>query len=144
MTTSTKSWYHLVTAQIVYRVGKDEEVFTVHLNGIVTTDTTNLPAASLGKAQQAVQLHFHKRHPGVDLKVIDVVITNLTNLGYMTAEEFHAPPEGTELRVRPEDLVNPDEKDEAAKQAANEITVQTAEQDEKDKPTLSLVASNDA
>ncbi len=98
----------------------------MHLNGIVTTDTTNLPAASLGKAQQAVQLHFHKRHPGVDLKVIDVVITNLTNLGYMTAEEFHAPPEGTELRVRPEDPVNLDEKDE------------------KDKPTLSPVALNDA
>lgn len=99
---STRTWYHLVTAQIVYQVNGQPEISSMYLNGIVTTNTVNLPAASLGKAQQAVQMHFHQRHEGVDLKVLDVVIMNLTNLGHMTPQEFHAAPEGTELRMRPE------------------------------------------
>ena len=99
---NSRTWYHLVTAQVVYQVNGQPEISSMHLNGIVTTNTVDLPAASLGKAQQAVQMHFHQRHEGVDLKVLDVVITNLVNLGHMTPQEFHAAPEGTELRMRPE------------------------------------------
>lgn len=99
---NSRTWYHLVTAQVVYQVNGQPEISSMHLNGIVTTNTVNLPAASLGKAQQAVQLHFHQRHEGVDLMVLDVVITNLTNLGHMTPQEFHAAHEGTTLKPKAE------------------------------------------
>ena len=126
---STRTWYHLVTAQIVYQVNGQPEISSMYLNGIVTTNTVNLPAASLGKAQQAVQMHFHQRHEGVDLKVLDVVIMNLTNLGHMTQQEFHATPEGTELRMRPEasptDTEGPSEEPKTPS-----------------KPVLSVVATN--
>ena len=127
---NSRTWYHLVTAQVVYQVNGQPEISSMHLNGIVTTNTVDLPAASLGKAQQAVQMHFHQRHEGVDLKVLDVVITNLTNLGHMTPQEFHAAPEGTELRMRPE---------------ASPTNTEAPSEEPKthSKPVLSVVATND-
>ena len=127
---STRTWYHLVTAQIVYQVNGQPEISSMYLNGIVTTNTVDLPAASLGKAQQAVQMHFHQRHEGVDLKVLDVVITNLTNLGHMTPQEFHAAPEGTELRMRPE-------------ASPTDTEASSEESKAQSKPVLSVVATND-
>ena len=127
---SSRIWYHLVTAQVVYQVNGQPEISSMHLNGIVTTDTVNLPAASLGKAQQAVQMHFHQRHEGVDLKVLDVVITNLVNLGHMSPQEFHATPEGTELRVRPE-------------ASPTDTEAPSEEPKTHSKPVLSVVATND-
>ena len=127
---STRTWYHLVTAQIVYQVNGQPEISSMYLNGIVTTNTVDLPAASLGKAQQAVQMHFHQRHEGVDLKVLDVVITNLVNLGHMTPQEFHAAPEGTELRMRPE-------------ASPTDTEASSEESKAQSKPVLSVVATND-
>ena len=127
---STRIWYHLVTAQVVYQVVGQPEISSMHLNGIVTTDTVDLPAASLGKAQQAVQMHFHQRHEGVDLKVLDVVITSLVNLGYMSPQEFHATPDGTELRMRPE-------------ASPTDTEASSEESKAQSKPVLSVVATND-
>ena len=127
---SSRIWYHLVTAQVVYQVNGQPEISSMHLNGIVTTNTVNLPAASLGKAQQAVQMHFHQRHEGVDLKVLDVVITNLVNLGHMSPQEFHATPDGTELRMRPE-------------ASPTDTEASSEESNAQSKPVLSVVPRGD-
>jgi hypothetical protein len=102
-TSSDRKFFFMVAAQIVFSVKLDEAnpenvaMNAVSLNGVVTHSEDKVPAKLLGKAQQVVQLQFAKKM-GDDMpkiNVVDVVILNIMNLGYMTDEEFSATPDGT-------------------------------------------------
>jgi hypothetical protein len=99
---SDRKFFFMVAATIVFQVqledGNPESTVmnSVAINGVVTHTEDKVPAKLLGKAQQVVQLQFAKKM-GDDMpkvNVVDVVIMNLMNLGYMSDEEFNATPDG--------------------------------------------------
>lgn len=116
MSNEEKRHHFLVTGEIVfYDVDEDKaksqdkdytgpDVNALRVNGILITDTTTLPVASLGKAQQVLQANFFTRMEGQNLRVVDVVLTNFTYLGLMTQEEFHHNPEVMKPKERTPDL----------------------------------------
>lgn len=80
--------YFLVCSEIKF-TAKDTAAMTHKQNALVTLDTTSVNIETLGKAQQAVQLAFHKIF-GSDVTVLDVYIANLIFLGDFTEKEFFA------------------------------------------------------
>jgi hypothetical protein len=101
MSKTAKKFYFLVAAQIIFVIpdpeGKDDpNMSTAFINGVVTNDRDLFPSHLVGKAQQVAQMQFFKRlgDEAPKVQVIDVVIVNINNLGYMTEEEFTAAPAG--------------------------------------------------
>jgi hypothetical protein len=87
-----KLHYFLVCGQVVFHT-KDGETGQVMLNAVVTNDSRNVPARLIGKAQQALQLHFFKQLEDPTNTVLDVVIHAFSHLGNMTEKEFHHRPD---------------------------------------------------
>ena len=84
-----KKHYHLVHGSIVFLEKENENPIKLDLNAILPTDTPNIDTKALGKAQQNLQLTFHKKMEDPELKVVDVVLNSLSYLGCMTHEEFY-------------------------------------------------------
>lgn len=97
-------YYSLITAEIQFNLPNDPTVHTGRLNGVLADIHPEITAKLIGKAQQIVQLQFHKRMDGQDPTVLDVVLLNLTPLGRMTESEFQgtAPKED---KLKPQPLV---------------------------------------
>lgn len=97
-------YHHLVAGQIMLTVeGEDSGMNTAFLNGVITTKEPLVGAHDIGRAQQTLQMLFFKKVPPTDhqkIKIVDVVITGLFSLGYMTDERFLKKPEGVEVRER--------------------------------------------
>lgn len=91
-----KLHYFLVCGKIVFQTNEGESG-EVTLNAMVTHDNRNVPARLIGKAQQALQMHFFKQIEDPTVKVLDVPILTFTHLGLMTEKEFHAAPDGMKL-----------------------------------------------
>ena len=73
---------------------KQDNPSTVPANAIVRHDDTNFPAHRLGRAQQNLAKAFLIKVPEEakpNLSIVDIVVTNVSYLGHMTEEEFHAP-----------------------------------------------------
>lgn len=100
MTNEESKHHFLITGEIVFTEKSSDEVNAIRVNGVLLTDQTNLPVASLGKAQQVLQANFHERMKGQKIDVVDVILTNITYLGQMTQDEFYKNPEGMELKVK--------------------------------------------
>lgn len=113
-----RKFHFMVACQVVFAVQDAGETAmnTAFINGVLTNDKDVFPSRLLGKAQQIAQMHLFKRlgEDAAKVNVIDVVIMNVMNLGYMTEEEFQAAPEGTKQQ---------------------EVS--------KDRPTLSVVSNTD-
>lgn len=92
---SQKHHYYLVAAELVFLEEESENPCGMRINAAIHGDSRLITSRILAKAQQAVQMNFHKRMENPALKVVDVVILNITYLGEMTEEAFLAPPEGT-------------------------------------------------
>lgn len=90
-------YYFLITGEIVFQTS-DNEPGSIHLNGIVQNDMPNFPVRMIAKAQQTLQLHFFKKINDPSVQVIDVIITNVSQLGGMTDDYFHAAPAGSKLQ----------------------------------------------
>lgn len=90
--------YFLVAGELVFRTKESEVPNAVRMNTVVMSADGKLPAAQIGRAQQALQLHFFQRMQDPELKVVDVVILSLMPLGEFTPEEFNATPPGLEKR----------------------------------------------
>lgn len=91
--------YWMVAGEIVFRVkdkdGKDiEGVNSVRLNTVVIGTEERFPVASIARAQQGLQMNFHRRMQDPMVEVVDAVLLGLMPLGWFTQEEFHARPEG--------------------------------------------------
>ena len=97
-----KQHYFLVAGQVVFHT-EDGNPGQVLLNALVTNDSKTFPVRMIGKAQQALQLHFFKKVGDGKATVLDVPILNVSYLGLMTEKEFHATPEGTKLQERAPD-----------------------------------------
>lgn len=99
MSKSEKKHHYLITAEVVFKHQEQEQVTAIRINGVLIQDELGLPQRSLGKAQQIVQLNFHRRmaEESPFLTVLDVVLMNFVHMGHMTQEEFMKPPEGTKL-----------------------------------------------
>lgn len=101
MSEQSLNHYYLLTGEVVFRQAQDEDVInSIRSNGVLATDVTNIGTAILGKAQQIIQLNFHNKMKDTSLEILDVIILNMTYLGYMTADEFAAPPVGTKLQEK--------------------------------------------
>ena len=85
-----KKHYYLVHGSIVFTDKENKNPVKLDLNAILPTDTQNIDTKALGKAQQNLQLTFHKKMEDPKLKVVDVILNSLSYLGCMTHEEFYA------------------------------------------------------
>lgn len=95
--TEPKKHYFLVTSELVLL---DEDMVTTsitRLNAVIHGDSRQVNGRVLSKAQQAAQMNFYKQNGDSKLKVVDVVMLNLSYLGEMTEEEFLGPKEKAEL-----------------------------------------------
>lgn len=95
--------YHLIAGNVIYQenniVGEPENPMRVMtLNSIIRTDTDAFAVRYIAQAQQSLQYYFHEKMHNNNLRVVDVVILNVSYLGNMSEEEFHHAPEGTEKK----------------------------------------------
>lgn len=95
---SVRQHYHLVAGEIVFRMTEDDPPSALRLNSVIISDDGRIPVRLLSRAQQSLQMQFHKRFEGLPPKVLDVVVVGLFPLGLFTKEEFNAAPEGMALR----------------------------------------------
>lgn len=94
-----KLHYFLVCGEVIFHT-PDEQAGTIRLNAVVTHEKPTVPVRLIGKAQQALQLNFFKKLGDAAATVVDVVVISISDLGKMSEKEFHAAPEGMELRQR--------------------------------------------
>ena len=92
-----KKHYYLVHGSIVFTDKENENPVKLDLNAILPTDTPNIDTKALGKAQQNLQLTFHKKMEDETLQVVDVILNSISYLGCMTHEEFY----GDTPKVKP-------------------------------------------
>lgn len=101
---STHRHRFLVAGEIIFNQADSDVTHSVRLNAMVAHTDVNLPARLIGKAQQTLQVLLFKRMgesaeaAGIampQINVHDVVILNISSLGWMSEEDFNAPPEGT-------------------------------------------------
>lgn len=95
-----KKFHHLIVGEIVFRHRNSEDIHGIRLNGILIDDQDTIPVRLLGKAQQILQLNFHKKMQDENIEVLDVILQSFSPLGQMTEEEFHAVPEGVKVEER--------------------------------------------
>ena len=93
----TKKHYFLVTSEITLLEEETQSSSITRLNAVIHGDSRQVTGRVLSKAQQAAQMNFHKQVGETSLKIVDVVILNLSYLGEMTEEEFLGPKEKAEL-----------------------------------------------
>lgn len=99
---SDKKHYFLISGLVMFSFPNPERpdepnISTMPTNAIVRHDDTNFPAAKLAKAQQNLHKSMMTKMPEearAAINVHDIVVQSVCHLGYMTEEEFQAPPEG--------------------------------------------------
>lgn len=94
-----RKFHFMVAAEVIFSFPTEENevaINTARINGVVTHDKDTIPTHLLGQAQKLAQMQLFKRlgDEAPSVNIVDVVIINLMNLGYMTEEEFNAAPEG--------------------------------------------------
>lgn len=101
---STHRYRFLVAGEIIFTQADSDTTHSVRLNTMLVHTHPNIPARLIGRAQQMLQLLLIERMKGSaesagiampQINVHDVVIYGVSHLGYMSEEEFTAPPEGT-------------------------------------------------
>lgn len=102
--TNVKKHYHLIAAELVFKPRDLDTISAVRMNGVIAEPEKEITQRQLAKAQQIIQLNFHRKieEESNNVNVLDCVLMNFIYLGYMTQEEFFKKPEGMELRERQE------------------------------------------
>lgn len=96
---TARKHHFLVAGNVLFVNNPSGNLGSAPLNGILITDTKDIPAASLAKAQQVLQMRFFKQvENSTEVTVVDVVLQTITYLGEFTEEEFQAPPQGMSLQ----------------------------------------------
>ena len=75
----------------------EEFLAPIKRNAMRPLDQKTIPLRAMGKAQQALQLNFHKNADDPTIRVINVVLLNFVYLGHMTESDFNKSPDGTVL-----------------------------------------------
>ena len=99
---SEKKHHYMIAGKIVFnQKDQPERINSIDLNGILIIDQPYINVASIGKAQQILQMHFHKNVGDASLvNVLDVVVLQFSHLGLMTQQEFEAVPAGMKLQEK--------------------------------------------
>lgn len=82
-----KSFY-LVTGAVHYE-NQDKDACYSELNTILVADSASLTLKDVGKAQQGLQMNLIRKLNRTDLKITDVVITNITYLNTCSEKAFY-------------------------------------------------------
>lgn len=87
--------HFLIAGNVLFQNKTSQELGSVPLNGVLMTDRKEIPAASLAKAQQILQMRFFNNTGNTtEINVVDVVLQSIIHLGEFTQEEFQATPVG--------------------------------------------------
>ena len=89
-----KQHYHLVAGLVMFGNPETEQIGSLTLNTVLRSDSQNVPVRQIGRAQQALQMIFRQKTEDETSQIVDVPIMSISYLGFMTEEEFQAPPEG--------------------------------------------------
>lgn len=104
MSRDTKYHFYMIAGMIMFTnkgAGEDAMMGSAASNAIVRHDSKTFGVAQLGKAQQNLHKGFIVKIPEearAGITVHDIVLTNISYLGFMSEKEFQKPPAGMELR----------------------------------------------
>lgn len=105
---ANKLHFHLASGIVMIRVPDSEQpegpggeqvhaIMSIPVGAVFRTKTGNVGVKELGNAQVNMQMVMHNKIGGeVPPEVVDVVLQSISHLGYMTEEEFGAPPTGAQ------------------------------------------------
>ena len=88
MSKDSQKHYSLVTGQVLFVPDGADSMSAMVGNTLLITDNEKVSLKHLGQAQQGLQMNLHKKADGNPYQVVDVIILNITRLGYFTKEEF--------------------------------------------------------
>lgn len=92
--------YTLVCGELLFEQDKDKQLRTTKLNTMIRSSHQHVTAHQLGRAQQALQLALFQKLNDPKLKIHNVIIVTLSDMGWMTEEQFQAKPEGVKLQEK--------------------------------------------
>lgn len=100
--TPIKHHHWLIAAQMVFAQVDDQGVdvtegAVLNINAIMVTEEKQIGVRELANAQTNAIANLNERFKGTKLRIIDVVILNLSHLGFMSREEYAANPAGQVL-----------------------------------------------
>lgn len=86
---NAKKHHYMVAGEIIFTTPSEQgEVFhQINMNAVLTTDSKEIKAKDIGRAQQYLQLSF-LRGTHIQPDIRNVIIFGFTYLGHFTEEEF--------------------------------------------------------
>lgn len=88
--TKERSFWFLVSGEVLYKKPEKEKDFiqSVRLNGIIKGKEKTIPVTGIAKAQEVLQINF-KKLISQKAEIVGVTLYAISNLGFMTDEEFN-------------------------------------------------------
>lgn len=88
--TKERSFWFLVSGEVLYKEPEKEKdyVQSVRLNGIIKGKEKTIPVTGIAKAQEVLQINF-KKLISQKAEIVGVTLYAVSNLGFMTDEEFN-------------------------------------------------------
>ena len=88
--TKERSFWFLISGEVLYKEPEKEKDFiqSVRLNGIIKGKEKTIPVTGIAKAQEVLQINF-KKLISQKAEIVGVTLYAISNLGFMTDEEFN-------------------------------------------------------
>lgn len=90
--TKERSFWFLVSGEVLYKEPEKEKekdfIQSVRLNGIIKGKEKTIPVTGIAKAQEVLQINF-KKLISQQAEIVGVTLYAISNLGFMTDEEFN-------------------------------------------------------
>ena len=88
--TKERSFWFLVSGEVLYKEPEKEKDYiqSVRLNGIIKGKEKTIPVTGIAKAQEVLQINF-KKLISQQAEIVGVTLYAISNLGFMTNEEFN-------------------------------------------------------
>lgn len=88
--TKERSFWFLVSGEVLYKEPEKEKDYiqSVRLNGIIKGKEKTIPVTGIAKAQEVLQINF-KKLISQKAEIVGVTLYAISNLGFMTNEEFN-------------------------------------------------------
>lgn len=85
-----RSFWFLVSGEVLYKEPEKEKDYiqSVRLNGIIKGKEKTIPVTGIAKAQEVLQINF-KKLISQKAEIVGVTLYAISNLGFMTDEEFN-------------------------------------------------------
>lgn len=88
--TKERSFWFLISGEVLYKEPEKEKDYiqSVRLNGIIKGKEKTIPVTGIAKAQEVLQINF-KKLISQQAEIVGVTLYAISNLGFMTDEEFN-------------------------------------------------------